>query len=86
MPNFSRSFPVAGELLDFRFSLIHRARGARYWVAVSREGQYLASFYLEPDGRGEWRLADRYQTAPGWVHPLEPLLAQAIASHIPAIQ
>lgn len=81
MPNFNQAFPVEGALLDFRFSLIHRPEGARYWVAVSREEQYVTSFYFEKDYQGEWKLSDRYQTAPGWVHDLEPLLAEAISGH-----
>jgi hypothetical protein len=82
MPNFSQRFPVEGALLDFCFSLIYQPGGARYWVAVSREEQYVTSFYFEQDYRGEWKLSDRYRTAPGWVHDLEPLLAEAIGDHI----
>jgi hypothetical protein len=81
MSNFTQCFPVEGELLDFRFSLIHRPGGARYWVAVSREEQYVSSFYFEQDWKGAWKLADRYQTAPVWVHALQPLLAKAIEKH-----
>lgn len=81
MPNFSQAFPVGEELLDFRFSLIHRPGGARYWVAVSREEQYLTSFYFEQDWTGAWKLSDRFKTVPGWVHAMEPLLGAAIASH-----
>ena len=79
MPNFSQVFPVGEELLNFRFSLIHRPGGARYCVAVSRGEQYLASFYFEQDWHGTWKLSYRYQTAPEWVYAVEPLLAEAIA-------
>lgn len=81
MPNFTRAFPVGEEFLVFRFSLIHRPGGARYWVVVSREGQYVANFYFEKSEWGAWKLSDRYKMAPGWAHALEPLLAEAITSH-----
>lgn len=80
MSNFSQNFPVGEELLTFRFSLIHRPEGPRYWVAVCREDQYVVSFYLEKDHLGFWRLADRYKMAPQWAHALEPFLAEAITS------
>lgn len=82
MPNFSRSFPVEEEVLDFRFSLIHRPGGARYWVAVSSEEQYVTSFYFEKDYKGAWKLSDRYQTAPYWVRAMECLLVAAIDGHL----
>lgn len=81
MPNFSHVFPVGEELLTFRFSLIHRPGGPRYWVTVLREEAYVTSFYLEKNDRGVWRLSDRYKTAPFWVYALEPELVEAICGH-----
>lgn len=81
MSNFSCSFPVEGEVLDFRISLIHYPGGARYWVAVTRQEHYVTSFYFEENDQGRWKLSDRYKNAPLWVYALEPLLAAAIHSH-----
>lgn len=84
MPNFGRSFPVEDKSLHFRFSLIHYPGGRRYWVVVTREDQYVTSFYLKPDFYGAWKLADRYKTAPAWVYTLEPELTSAITAHLSA--
>lgn len=84
MPYFNQSFLVEGATLDFRFSLIHYPGGSRYWVVAMREERYVTSFYLQPGANGAWKLADRYKTAPAWVHALEPLLSEAITGHFSA--